>query len=135
MRDSLKSLVALALAVAVLVYPATALASEGEGTAAEGMIAGQADGRANTSGILWMGAGCLFEVLGVAVAYLYTPSPSVTHLLGKSSDYVAAYTDAYGNAAKNVQTRNAWIGCIASTAAYVGIWIVAAIVAAANGPY
>jgi hypothetical protein len=127
MRGSLRSLVALALAVAVLVYPATVLASETEGTAAEGAIAGQVDGRANTSSILWFGAGCLFELLGVAAAYLMTPNPPAMRLLGKSPEYVAAYTDAYGTSAKNVQTNNAWLGCILSSLAGAGFYVLAAL--------
>jgi len=110
----------------MLVYPAAMLASEGGGTAAEGMAAGQSDGRANTNGVLWLGAGCLLQVFGVAAAYLYTPTPPAMPLLGKSPEYVAAYTDAYGDAAKSVQTGNAWVGCIAYTLAgivfYVLMW-------------
>jgi len=114
-------LIALALTVAVLVYPTTVLASEGEGTAAEGTAAGQSDGRANTNGVLWLGAGCLLQVIGVAAAYLYTPTPQAMPLLGKSPEYVAAYTDAYGDAAKSVQTGNAWVGCVAAALAWVAI--------------
>ena len=122
MRGGLRSLIALALTAAVLVYPATVLANEGEGTAAEGAVAGQMDGKANTNGILWLGAGCLFELLGVAAAYVITPNPPAMRLLGKSPEYVAAYTDAYGDAGKSVQTNNAWIGCIASTLVYTGFY-------------
>jgi len=120
-------LIALALTVAVLVYPTTVLASEGEGTAAEGTIAGQADARTNTSSILWFGAGCLFELLGVAAAYLITPNPPAMRLLGKSPEYVAAYTDAYSASARSVQTNNAWLGCIVSTLAGTGVYILAAL--------
>ena len=44
MRSNVKSLVALALAVAVLLCPTTVLAQEATGTAAEGAVAGQVDG-------------------------------------------------------------------------------------------
>jgi hypothetical protein len=127
MRGSLRSLIALALTVAVLAYPATVLAAEEEGTAAEGALAGQIDGRSNTNGVLWLGAGCLFEVLGLAAAYLYTPNPPAMRLLGKSPEYVAAYTDSYGDAAQRVQTNNAWIGCIASTLLGVGWYTIVAL--------
>ena len=132
MRSNVRSLVALALTVAVLVYPATVLAIEGEaeGTASEGAVAGQTDGRTNTSGILWFGAGCLFHVFGIGAAYLITPNPPAMRLLGKSSDYVAAYTDAYGSSAKSVQTKNAWTGCCVSSAAY-GVYVVVVLVLAA----
>jgi hypothetical protein len=119
----LRSLAALALAVAVLAYPATALAAEEEGTAAEGAQAGQTDGRANTNGTLWAGAGCLLAQLGLAAAYLYTSNPPATPLLGKSPEYVAAYTDAYVDAARQVRTSNAWIGCVATSVVYLTCYI------------
>ncbi len=124
MRSGMRSLIVLALTVAVLVYPAVVLAEEGGGTSAEGAVAGQMDGKANTNGILWLGAGCLFELVGLAAAYLYTPNPPAMRLLGKSPEYVAAYTDAYGDAAKSVQTNNAWIGCIASTLVGAAYYVV-----------
>ena len=130
MRSSIRSYIAIALAVAVLVYPTTVLAQETAGTASEGAVAGQTDGRTNTSGILWFGAGCLFHVFGIGAAYLITPNPPAMRLLGKSSDYVAAYTDAYGSSAKSVQTKNAWTGCCVSSAAY-GVYVVVVLVLAA----
>jgi hypothetical protein len=123
MGGSLRLLIALALAVAVLVYPATVLAAEGEETVAEGTLAGRADGQVNTSSVLWLGAGCLFTQLGVAAAYLYTPNPPALRLLGKSPEYVAAYTDAYGDAAKKVQTSNAWTGCVVTSLVYLGSYL------------
>ena len=132
MRSSLRPFIALALTVAVLAYPATVLASEGEGTSAEGAMAGQVDGKANTNGVLWLGAGCLFEVLGLAAAYLYTPNPPAMRLLGKSPEYVAAYMDAYGDGARSVQTSNAWLGCIASTLLGAGFYVLAAIAASSS---
>jgi hypothetical protein len=113
MRSNVRSFVAMALAVAVLVYPTAVLAQENPGgTAAEGMVAGQMDGKANANGALWMGAGCLFGIWAVGAAYLIVPSPPATRLLGKSSEYVMTYTDAYKEGAKSEQTKNAWIGCV-----------------------
>ena len=51
-------------------------------------------------------------------AYFYSPTPSASALLGKSYDYVAAYTDAYKATAKSIQTRNAWFGCCTWSAVY-----------------
>jgi hypothetical protein len=121
MIGNTRSLIALALTVALLVHPATVLASE-EGTAAEGALAGQGDGRSNTDGKLWLGVGCLLHAPGLAAAYLYSPSPPATSLLGKSPEYVAAYTDAYSDAAKKVQANSALIGCVASSLALVGYY-------------
>jgi hypothetical protein len=124
MRRNVRSLATLALTVAVLVYPTTALAEEATGTAAEGVVAGQADGRSSSSGFLWFGAGCLFTYFGVGAAYLITPSPPAMRLLGKSIEYVAAYTDAYAASARSVQTNNAWWGCILTNTVGCGLYVV-----------
>jgi hypothetical protein len=124
MRGNVRSLVALLLAVALLVYPATVLANDTGGTAAEGTAAGQADGRTDTSSRLWRGVGCLLGPLGVATAYFTIPNPSPTRLLGKSPEYVAAYSDAYRAAAKRAQANNAWTGfaiCLVSVGVGAGI--------------
>jgi hypothetical protein len=131
MSKSIRTGIALALAVAVLVYPTTALAQEATGTAAEGVVAGQVDGRANTSGCLWFGAGCMFTYFGVGAAYLITPSPPATRLLGRSIEYVYAYTDAYAASARSVQTSNAWWGCILSNTVGWGLYVVIVLLAAA----
>jgi hypothetical protein len=109
MPAGVKSVVALLLAVAVLIYPATVLANDTGGTAAEGTAAGRADGRADTNSVLWFGAGCLFPY-GILAAYALAPSPPPTRLLGRSSEYVAAYTAAYQASAKRARTCSAWIG-------------------------
>ena len=132
MRGNVRSLVAIALAVTVLVYPTTVLAQESAGSASEGVVAGQMDGKSNTSGFLWFGAGCLFNWLGVAAAYLILPNPPATRLLGKSSEYVAAYTDAYREAAKGEQTKNAWTGCAVSGLGYLVYAVVVALAAASS---
>ena len=122
MRSNVRSLVALALTVAVLTYPSTVLAQD----AVEGAVSGQMDGKANTSGPLWLGAGCLFGIFAVGAAYLITPNPPATRLLGQSSEYVAAYTDAYERAGKSEQTNNALIGCLAGYAVTGIIYLLAA---------
>ena len=137
MRSNVRSLVALALTVAVLVYPATVLAIEGEaeGTASEGAVAGQSDidqgrldgerdAKTEVGSTLWFMAGCCISATGVLFAYLYTPNPPASRLLGKSPEYVAAYTDAYRAAAKGVQTSNAWSGCVVFGLSYAALCVV-----------
>jgi hypothetical protein len=98
------------------------------------MVAGQTDGKANTSGILWFGAGCVGSWVGVLVSYLVTPNPPGTRLLGKSSEYVAAYTGSYSESAKSVQTKNAWTGCVVNAClSGVGVAIYWALVLAVMG--
>jgi hypothetical protein len=135
MRSSIRSYIAIALAVAVLVYPTTVLAQETAGTASEGAVAGQSDidqgrldgerdAKTEVGSTLWFMAGCCISATGVLFAYLYTPNPPASRLLGKSPEYVAAYTDAYRAAAKGVQTSNAWSGCVVFGLSYAALCVV-----------
>lgn len=118
-----KCFVVIAVLMSLMVFAAPVLAQQGDITA--GLIAGEQAARSNTSGMLWMFVGCTGNLVlpggGVIAAYLYEPTPSATQLLGKSPDYVIAYTDAYKAAAKKVQTRSAWTGCTISALLYAAI--------------
>lgn len=70
------------------------------------------DVRRDVSETLWFALGCLFGVFGVGAAYLFAPSPHAMDLVGKSSDYVAAYTDCYKEEGRSIQTRKAFSGCL-----------------------
>ena len=91
---------------------------------------GRRDGDTETSGILWFVAGCGLGILGVVGAYLIKPTPPAAKLVGKSPDYVAAYSDCYRDAAVSVQTKWAWIGCGSSVVLWLVYFLV--IVAAAT---
>ncbi len=65
--------------------------------------------------------------MGVVIAYVIEPNPPVMELLGKSPEYVAAYTDGYRVTAKRIQTGKAWTGCIVIAVLYVGAVALAAI--------
>lgn len=77
-----------------------------------------------TSKILWYGAGCLLNGLGIILAYVVVPTPSASALVGKSSDYVAYYTDAYRDKAKSIQTKYAWYGCGTCALVYIAYYVV-----------
>lgn len=79
---------------------------------AAGRMAGEQDARANVKGREWLAAGCLFGPLGLAAAYVYEPSPPSTRLLGKSEEYVTAYSEAYKATAQSIQKSKALTGCI-----------------------
>jgi hypothetical protein len=88
------------------------------------------DAAANTSGGLWFVAGCLGGVIGLILSYYLLPNPPQASLLGKSPEYVAAYTDAYKLKAKSIQTKKAWTGCGAAAVAYALCWVI--LIAAAS---
>ncbi|MCK4396557.1 hypothetical protein KAW96_08195 [candidate division WOR-3 bacterium] len=111
----LKKSTSLFLAVVILALPLLIDAQE----TANAVAQAQVDAANDVNSTLWMGAGCLFGILGVGAAYVIEPSPKAARLLGKSPEYVAAYTDAYKQKAKSVQTSNAWIGCLVGSALYL----------------
>ncbi len=114
-----KILTVIAIFMSLLVFVTPIFAQSGE--MMKGKLEGEQAARTNVNGTLWLAVGCLGGLLGVAIAYIYEPSPLSTMLLGKSPEYVAAYTDSYKMTAKKIQTNKAWTGCIAGTLLYVAL--------------
>ena len=81
------------------------------------------DAQKDINTTLWMGAGCLFGLLGIGAAYVLEPSPPASRLLGKSSDYVAIYTDCYKDEGRNIQTKAAVKGCVVGALAEVALYL------------
>jgi len=126
-----KYFASIAFVVALMVLAVPILAQQGE--IAAGRVAGAQAARASTNGTMWFAAGCLFGWLGLLVAYVIQPNPPATMLLGKSPEYVAAYTDSYRMTARGVQTGRAWTGCIVGTIVQVVGYVL--LVAAAEATY
>ena len=57
------------------------------------------------------------------------PNPPAAQLLGKSPEYVVAYTDCYRKKGKSIKTKNALYGCLVGTGVTVVIYAI--IIAAA----
>ena len=108
-----KYFLAIAAVMSLMVFAVPILAQMDDMTA--GRIAGTQAARASANGTMWLAIGCVGGLIGVVVAYVVEPQPSATMLLGKSPEYVAAYTDAYRVTGKSVQTGKAWTGCIVGT--------------------
>ncbi len=81
------------------------------------------DAEQEVSGFLWMGAGCLLNWIGVAGAYFLEAAPPADKLIGKPAYYTKQYTKCYAQAAKDIQTGNAWTGFAIS----VGVGVVAVV--------
>jgi hypothetical protein len=109
----------LGLALIVLATPSLLNASEFDNA----RMAAERDAGSDVSMWLWLGAGCLFNLLGVGAAYVIVPSPPASRLLGKSNEYIAAYTDMYKESARGIQVKNALIGCGISSVGYVLYWV------------
>ena len=103
-----------------------------------GLMDGQRDAQANTNRTLWLAAGCLGGWIGLAAAYFMEPNPPATSLLGKSPEYVAAYTDSYRQTAKQLQTGKAWTGFITGAIVSAGctcIYVAAVMLFASNSDF
>jgi len=70
-----------------------------------------ADAERDVNKILWLGCGLITLYLGVGAAYFIVPSAKQERIVGKSFDYVWAYTKAYKSKSRSLQTRYALIGC------------------------
>ncbi len=66
-----------------------------------------------TSQALWLAAGFFGGIAGVLVAYILQPNPPASKFLGKSPEYVAAYSECYRRKARAIRTQKAWLGCLA----------------------
>ena len=108
-----KCLVLVAVVTAFMILAVPILAQQGD--LAAGRMAGSTAARTDTNGTAWLAIGCLFGCLGVGAAYVLEPNPPTTALLGKSPEYVAAYTDSYRQTAKRKRTSKAWTGCVVGT--------------------
>ena len=117
MRTMRKFTIALVLTVFM-----TALFAQKTDVTTRACFDAKLDVRKDVNTILWLGAGCLFSILGVGAAYVIKPSPPASRLLGKSSDYVAAYTNCYRHEGRKLQTRAAAVGCVSGASAAVALY-------------
>jgi hypothetical protein len=72
---------------------------------------GKADGERDAKGNpLWILAGLGCGIFGAGAAYLAKPSPPTYALMGKSSQYVLCYTEAYQSKSRWKNTGYAFLG-------------------------
>lgn len=113
------------MAVLIFSAPFVAIATQ-HSVMLEAKAAAEADAEAKTSKSTWLTLGCLGGLIAVAAGYVYAPSPPAGALLGKSPEYVAAYSDAYAQKAKGIQRRYAMYGCVLNTLGSVALAVAAA---------
>ena len=93
---------------------------------AEAITAAEQDANKDVNKPFWFGAGCILSGLflvqepfgyivppsGIIGTYFYRPAPPSSRLIGKSPEYVAAYTSAYQ--LKRGSTQALWVsaGCL-----------------------
>ena len=120
--------------MAILTFSMPFVALAQQNLRAEAMIAAERDARNDVNTGLWFLGGCLGGVIGLVVAYAVEPSPPATRLLGKSPEYVAFYTDAYTETAKNRQVNSAVGGCVVNAIA-TAVYVVAVLAALEDDVY
>ncbi|MDI6703447.1 MAG: hypothetical protein QME40_02075 [bacterium] len=117
---------AIILIVAMLGTPVLSslvMAQESEAIIVKAAQDGERDAEAEVNKGIWFIAGCLGGVPGLIVSYVYTPTPPSARLIGKSPEYVAAYSDAYIRKAKKIQTDMALTGCGVAAASYAAYYL------------
>ena len=132
--------IAMVLIVAMIAAPALAMAESGPGNipvkqeAQKGCADGERQAESDISGGTWFAIGCLAGLIGYVIS-LSEPNPPATKLLGKSPEYVAAYTDCYRQKGKKIKSKNALTGCLVGTGATVALYAIAIAAASGNTTY
>ncbi|MXV75882.1 hypothetical protein F4Z99_16615 [Candidatus Poribacteria bacterium] len=117
---------ALLMAVLVFSIPFGTFAQQGSVQAAEAIANAKADANKDVNKPLWFGAGCLLSgsafllkpygyfalPIGSIGGYLYQPAPLPSRLIGKSPEYIAAYTSTYKSKRGEIQANSTAAGCL-----------------------
>ena len=62
--------------------------------------------------VRWFFIGFFGNILGILIASIYEPTPPASRLLGKSSEYAAAYMDSYKAKSRRIQVNQSAIGFV-----------------------
>ena len=106
---------------------------------AEAITAAEQDANKDVNKPLWFGAGCILSGLfflqepfgyiappaGIVGTYFYRPAPPPSRLIGKSPEYVDAYTSAYQLKRGSIQAQWASAGCLGGCLTVTAVILVA----------
>ena len=101
------------MAMLIFSMPFAVLAQENL-VQAKVVSAAEADAEGDIKKITWFSIGCFGSIYGLIYAFIEQPVVPAHRLLGKSPEYVTSYTLAYTEKAKDIQARQATLGCITS---------------------
>lgn len=101
----------------------------------EAATAAEADANKDVSKLLCFSAGCVFSALfflptpygylfppvGIIGSYSYRPGPLPARLIGKSPEYISAYTTAYKSKRGNTQVLWTSAGCFSGCVVVWGL--------------
>lgn len=125
----------LSLFLALLIIAVPILAQQTQQEVLRAEQQGEQDAIRDHKKMTWFIVGCLALVPGLLIATLIEPRPPQAAILGKSPDYVAAYTDAYVRKTKGLRTNWALYGCGTGALLYVGLWVAVIAAAASETTY
>lgn len=99
--------------------PLFVLAQQNQGILGIRAAAGQ-DAQNDVNKLLWGGGsfllgitgGCILGSVGVIGASAYQPAPPAQRLIGKSPQYILAYTKTYKAKVRRTQVRYSTVGCM-----------------------
>lgn len=92
----------------------------------EAQLAAERDAKADVNQLNWrlfglgmafIGGGCILGPVAIASAYVHLPTPPAGRFIGKSPEYILAYTEVYESKARRLQVESAVVGCIGGSAA------------------
>ena len=86
--------------------------TELKSVAAQAVADAEKDAVAHLNRTLWFSTGCFFPLIGPIFSQRYQPFMPTARVLGKSSQYVAFYYDAYKVKTKKSQFNWALAGCL-----------------------
>ena len=111
MNRIIRSSLSLIIIVLLFVAPFQLTAQRHESSLADAETMAAIDAEEDINKIQWLGCGCIGTAIGVGAAYLMVPAPRPDRLMGKSPEYIWAYTSVYRSKARSIQTKLAFIGC------------------------
>lgn len=127
---SMKKLISSTLAILIIAVPLSLAGEE-----ANPCVQAKIDAERDTDKLLWTALGCVFGCLGVGAAYVIEASPEAMSLVGKSPEYVAAYTDCYKEKGRSIQTNKALVGCLIGTLAGAAVSLVTGVISGLISSY
>lgn len=123
----LKKFISLFISFTLIIIPIIHYSQETkEDEIAKAVKQAEIDAKNDVNMVKWLYTGCFAGLIGYAVACSSEPTPKTSRILGKSPEYIEAYTKAYKEKVKFLRKENAIPGCILNTT-FVVLYVYASI--------
>ncbi len=96
----------------------------------EARVAAGRDAQADVNQFMWFAGtfvlsaigGCLLGSVGIIGSSVYQPTPPASRFIGKSTEYIVFYTEAYKAKVQNHQLKSSALGCLGGSIIAAIIW-------------